>query len=257
MREDDELEAARNLLRERLRGILGEGAPEVPRLDEALTHPSYANETGVGDNQRLEFLGDAVLSLCVSELLGNDFPEANEGLLTRMRSALVNAEALAGWARAENLGASIALGRGARSGAERNQTNVLADAVEAVVAAVYHAHGLDGARALVRAVVAPRMREEVELASRDPKSELQERVQALGQEAPRYRVRASRGPDHDAIFEVEVTVGTRVLGNGEGRSKRLAERRAAEDALKLDLVAALKEEPGEAQGSGLKAPVKE
>jgi ribonuclease-3 len=221
---------ARNRLRERLATIVGVG--DIPRLDEALTHPSYANESsGAPDNQRLEFLGDAVLGMCVSELLATAHPQADEGLLTRMRSALVNAEALARWGRAEQVGAGLALGRGAQSGAERDQTNVIADAVEALVAAVFASHGLDGARALVRVVVTEPMTEAERLGMRDPKSELQERVQASGAIAPRYRVVASRGPQHDQVFEVEVLVGDEVRGWGEGRSKRLAERAAANAAL--------------------------
>jgi ribonuclease-3 len=213
----------------RIAEIIGPG--NVPRFEEALTHPSYANEAGVPDNQRLEFLGDSVLGLCVSELLTEAHPDADEGVLTRMRSALVNAEALARWGRAEQLGACLNLGRGAQAGLEREQTNVLADAVEALVAAVFASHGLDGARALVRVVVAEPMAEAERLGMRDPKSALQEQVQAAGGPAPRYRVIAARGPQHDQVFEIEVVVDEKVLGRGEGRSKRLAERAAAIDAL--------------------------
>ena len=190
------------------------------------------------DNQRLEFLGDAVLGLCVSELLVRTRPQADEGALTRMRSALVNAEALAMWARSSNLGAALALGKGARAGTEREQTNVLADAVEALVACVYDARGLEGARRLVEEVVRALMQEIDTLGSRDPKSLLQEQVQARGLPAPKYRVRASTGPQHDPSFEVEVVVGEQVLGVGEGRSKRLAERAAARHALAADASAA-------------------
>jgi ribonuclease-3 len=202
---------------------------------EALTHPSYANEHGTRDNQRLEFLGDAVLGLAVSELLSERYPHADEGHLTRMRSAIVNAEALAGWARMTGLGLAIAFGRGAKSSGEREQTNVLADAVEAVVAAVYHDHGLSAARAIAANIVDTRISENAGISSRDPKSELQERVQAMGFEAPRYRVREARGPEHDATFVVEVLVTDQVLATGEGRSKRAAERAAAAQALACDL----------------------
>src|SRR5262245_36738459 len=177
-----ELIAARAQLATRVKEIVGEG--EIPRFDEALTHPSYANESSAPDNQRLEFLGDAVLGLCVSELLARAHPDADEGALTRMRSALVNAEALAMWARRERIGEAIALGKGARAGTEREQTNVLADAVEALVASVYEARGLDGARLLVEQVVREPMQEVPRLGSRDPKSLLQELVQARGLRAP-------------------------------------------------------------------------
>jgi ribonuclease-3 len=148
-----------------------------------------------------------------------------------MRSALVNAEALASWARAEGIGEALALGKGARAGTEREQTNVLADAVEALVACVYEARGLDGARRLVAHVVRRPMEEATLLGSRDPKSLLQEQVQARGLSAPTYRVRGMRGPQHDPTFEVEVVVGDVVVGLGEGRSKRVAERAAARAAL--------------------------
>jgi ribonuclease III len=224
-----ELAQARARLKARIQTIVGEG--EIPRFDEALTHPSFANESSVPDNQRLEFLGDAVLGLCVSELLATSQPDADEGALTRMRSALVNAEALARWARNEGIGDALALGKGARSGSEREQTNVLADAVEALVACVYEAHGLEGARKLVEDVVHDPMQGAAHLGSRDPKSLLQEEVQARGLAAPTYRVRGMRGPQHDPTFEVEVLIGTEVLGLGEGRSKRVAERAAAMAAL--------------------------
>lgn len=229
MNEETVLREARTRVEARIKAIVGEG--DMPRFAEALTHPSYANESSEPDNQRLEFLGDAVLGLCVSELLARTRPEADEGTLTRMRSGLVNAEALARWARAENIGEAIALGRGARAGSEREQTNVLADAVEALVACVYDAHGLEGARKLVEQVVKEPIQEVERLGSRDPKSLLQEQVQARGLPAPTYRVKGMRGPQHDPTFEVEVLVGDDVVGVGEGRSKRVAERAAAMAAL--------------------------
>lgn len=214
----------------RLAEILGDGA-NLDRFTEALTHPSFANETQAPDNQRLEFLGDSVLGLCVSELLGEAHPEADEGALTRMRSALVNAEALAAWGRKIDLGASIALGKGARLGSERDQTNVLADAVEALVACVYVARGIGAARTLVTHLVGQAVADQGFRDTRDPKSLLQERAQADGSGTPTYRVKSSRGPEHDPVFVVEVLVGAEVAGVGEGRSKRAAERQAAIAAL--------------------------
>jgi ribonuclease III len=220
---------ARQALRDWLEEVTGAGP--LARLDEALTHPSFANETRVADNQRLEFLGDAVLGLCVSEQLSRDHPDADEGELTRMRAALVNAEALARWARAAKLGECLAMGRGARSTTERDQTNVLADALEAVVAAVYEAGGVEAARALVGEITRGVLDGPASLDARDPKSALQERVQAEGNSAPRYRVVGSSGPAHEPTFQVEVLVDEEVLARGEGRSKRLAERDAATRAL--------------------------
>jgi ribonuclease-3 len=229
MSEDERLATARAALRQRIEALVGPGP--IDRFDEALTHASFANETGVRDNQRLEFLGDAILGLCVSEILAAAHVEADEGRLTRMRAALVNADALAAWARRVGLGESVALGRGASLGAEREQTNVLADAAEAIVAAVFEARGLDGARALVADMVGDRLAEAESLASPDPKSALQEKVQAAGLHAPTYRVVGVRGAQHDQVFEVEVFLGERAVARGEGRSKRLAERAAAAAAL--------------------------
>lgn len=229
MSEAESIAIARAALLTRIEALVG--TRDIPRLDEALTHTSFANETAARDNQRLEFLGDAVLGLCVSEMLVGVHPSADEGQLTRMRAALVNSEALAEWARDIDLGSCIALGRGATLGSERDRTNVLADAVEAVVAAVYEALGLGGARALVRDVVAARFAKAEALATLDPKSALQERVQADGMAAPVYRVVATRGAAHEQVFEVEVVLRDRTLARGEGRSKRLAERAAALAAL--------------------------
>ena len=225
----DELTAARDALLLHLEALVGPGT--IQRFEEALTHPSYANETGAADYQRLEFLGDSVLGLCVSELLVQSHPEADEGKLTRMRSALVNAEALAAWARSVGIGSCVAFGRGAQLGTEREQDNVLADGVEALVAAVYEARGLEGARALVKEVVRERFEHADTLSGLDPKSALQEEVQALRMPTPRYRVVAVKGAAHEQVFEVEVLVGEDALARGEGRSKRLAERAAAGQAL--------------------------
>ncbi len=229
MSDGERLARARDELRARIEGLVGPGP--IARYEEALTHASFANETGAPDNQRLEFLGDAVLGLCVSELLAGAHASADEGKLTRMRSALVNAEALASWARRVDLGACIALGRGATLGTEREQSNVLADTAEALVAAVYEAHGPAGARALVRDIVGEGLQNAESLATPDPKSALQERAQAAGMRAPTYRVIDVRGAGPDQLFEVEVLVDGRPMARAHGRSKRLAERRAAAVAL--------------------------
>jgi ribonuclease-3 len=241
---DDDVLSAREALRTRLAAIIGDSG-EIPRLDEALTHPSFANEESqarpkdppIPDNQRLEFLGDAVLGLCVSELLTRENPAANEGALSRMRSALVKAEPLARWARNEGLGACLGIGRGARKLGDHDQTNVLADAVEAIIAAVYEARGLSRACALVSEVVREPLAEApATTLGRDPKSALQELVVARGSPAPVYRVVASRMDHRDPVFEVAVLVGEREVGRGEGRSKQVAERAAAAAALASETV---------------------
>jgi ribonuclease III len=227
--------------------LLGwEQPPE--RIEEALTHRSYANERRrkrgraggrqqpedrvvPPDNQRLEFLGDAVLGLCVSEILVERFPSADEGRLSRMRAALVKTDSLADFAREINIGPALRLGKGADAAGDRSQNNVLADAVEALVAAAYLDGGLDRARALVSRLMGDRLYNENKLNHLDSKSELQERVQAEGLAAPAYRVVDSGGPDHDRWFKVEVILNELSLANGVGRSKKLAEQEAARSAL--------------------------
>lgn len=224
-------------MREKLSEVLGL-PPDAPHFDEALTHPSYANERRTrAHNQRLEFLGDAVLGFCVSELLVARYPEADEGTLTRLRAQLVNAEALASWARKNDLAEELRLGRGADASGLRTSTNVLADAVEALIAAVYLDVGLDAARKLCERIVESELPLADQVGARDPKSELQERLQALGCGAPTYHLVETGGPAHERWFKVSVRHGDRTLGEGFGRSKRAAERAAAVLALESDLLA--------------------
>jgi ribonuclease-3 len=215
-----------------LEAIVGPSS-EMPHLAEALTHPSYANELRRGavrlDYQRLEFLGDAVLQLCISEALVERFPDAGEGELSRRRANVVGTDGLAAFARLHDLGSSLRLGRGADASGERTRPSVLADALEAVVAAVHLDLGLAAARTLALAILdavgdAPFL----EL---DPKSALQERIQAGGEPAPTYALVAEEGPPHERIFVVRVDVGDRALGEGRGRSKKVAEQEAARVAL--------------------------
>ena len=211
---------------------------DAPHLEEALTHPSFANEQRTSrHNQRLEFLGDSVLGFCVSELLCARFPQADEGALTRMRAQLVNADALAAWARKEELAQALHLGRGASTAGLRDSTNVLADAVEALIAAVYLDVGLEAARSACERIVADELKALEQDGARDPKSELQERLQAIGGDAPTYELIETGGPAHKRWFKVGVRQGERRLAEGSGSSKRAAERAAAALALQLpDLV---------------------
>jgi len=203
-----------------------------PALELALTHPSLANERrGLSHNQRLEFLGDAVLGLCASEQLYRSFPEADEGVLTRLRAQLVNAEALAAWGRSVGLPGVLRVGRGAAGAGLRESTNVLADAVEALIAAAYVEVGLDAARSLSAAIVQHGLASAGPAAARDAKSELQERLQALGQPAPSYELIEATGPAHERRFRVRVAGAGVSLGEGDGRSKRAAEQAAAAAAL--------------------------
>jgi ribonuclease-3 len=215
--------------RARIAALVGlEG--DTLHLEEALTHPSFSNERrDLPDNQRLEFLGDAVLGFCVGELLFKREPNANEGVLTRMRAQLVSADALCLWAREHELAKALRLGRGAEAAGLGDATNVLADAVEALVAAVFLERGLDAARALCARIAEPALRGIGP--DLDPKSELQERLQAQSGVAPGYELVETDGPAHDRSFRVEVRHQGVLLGEGRGKSKRAAERAAAAQAL--------------------------
>ena len=202
-------------------------------LTAALTHRSYANEdlNGAMDNERLEFLGDAVLDFIVGEWAYHRFPEMPEGILTKIRAYLVNNERLADFARRIDLGGALRLGRGERSSGGAVRGSVLGSAFEALIGAIYLDSDLDK----VRRFVIPLLDEKKEMAFEeidDPKSRLQEITQARKLGAPRYHVVHTSGPDHAKIYEVEVEVAGQILGRGIGTSKSLAEREAARDALK-------------------------
>jgi ribonuclease-3 len=204
-------------------------------LTEALVHSSYVNEhpdEGVRANERLEFLGDAVLSLVMSETLFGRHPDEPEGFLTTRRAAIVSTRGLARVARRLGIGEALVLGQGAENSGERGRSSVLAGLFEAIVAAVYLERGLDAARAFILDAVAPELDAHVSVdALKAPKSRLQEHAFSVTGHAPAYRIVSADGPDHDRHFVVEVAVEGRVLGSGEGRSRREAETRAAESAL--------------------------
>lgn len=207
-------------------------SPENELFIEAVTHPSFAHETpAVAHNQRLEFLGDAILDFVVSEQLFLRYPDSDEGLLTRMRAQVVSTGALAKFARHRGVGAALRFGKGAAQGNLLDSDNVLADAVEALIAAGYLSQGIALAQRVAGEVLAFGLEAQSDAGARDAKSELQEKVQALGMKPPGYRVVGTRGPAHESIFEVEVTVGGEVVAQGTGRSKRAAEREAAQRAL--------------------------
>jgi ribonuclease-3 len=168
---------------------------------------------------------------------------------------LVSAEALAAWARSVDLGPSLRLGRGADGAGERERDNVLADAAEALVGAVYLDRGLSAARELATAIVADPLGqlEARGVVGRDPKSELQERVQAAGGPSPRYRVVGAEGPDHRREFVVEVEVDGRVLGQGRGRSKKLAEQAAARAAIAARAAESRDPESGDPESADLES----
>ena len=221
--------------REALLAKLGLDRPPA-RFDEALTHPSWTNENrskGIPDNQRLEFLGDGVLDLCVSEILLEAMPEADEGALSRAYIALVNTQALARWAKANQLGKALRLGRGAMADKSAERANVLADAVEALLAAIYLDGGLDAARKATRCIIGEELSRLDELTARDPKSELQELVQVGGAPPPKYRTVGVEGPPNAQMFVVELTIGDEVVATGRATSKKRAEQNAAAAALEI------------------------
>lgn len=220
-------------LPESLASLLGDSG-DFEHVEQALTHPSYANERKRGprlDYQRLEFLGDAVIQLCVSEALMARFPDAREGELSFLRSSIVSTDALADYARSIDLGSALLLGRGAGAAGERSQSTVLADALEAVVGAVYLDRGLEVSRTLVASILQRGLDARATQPLRDAKSELQERVQALGGTSPKYKLVSTTGPDHAREFVAEVEALGRMLGRGTGRSKKAAEQEAARAGL--------------------------
>ncbi len=218
-----------------LQQVLGVSFNDRALLEQALVHTSYINENpafAVTFNERLEFLGDAVLGFIVAEQLYQDSPHLDEGEMTRLRSALVRGDSLARIATAIGLGDYLYLGKGEEaSGGRRKPTN-LAAALEAVIAAIY----LDRGLAITRDFVLKLFDTELEQVMSqgvviDYKSQLQELTQARWQVIPAYQVIEAVGPDHDKTFTVEVRVGDTVLGRGSGKSKRMAETEAARSAL--------------------------
>lgn len=200
-------------------------------LELALTHRSFAYENGgIATNERLEFLGDSVLGVVVTDTLYRNFPDAAEGQLARMRAAVVNSKALAQVARTLGLGDFVRLGRGELATGGRDKSSILADTTEAVIGAVYLDLGPDAAAALVHQLIDPLIEHAASLgAGLDWKSSLQELTSAQQLGVPEYSVEGS-GPPHDREFVATVAVGGRVLGEGSGKSKKEAEHLAAKQA---------------------------
>ena len=204
-------------------------------LQEALTHSSYAKEFKNGKiayNERLEFLGDSILGLVVSDYIFNKYTDLPEGELTKIRANVVCESSLAERALKINLGNFLRLGKGEQLSGGRKRVSILADAMEAVIGALYIDGGLDVARKFVLATFV----ENVELAARgklnkDYKTQLQELWQGKSKEKICYKVVGEAGPDHNKIFEIELSIGSRVLGIGKGKSKKEAEQESAKKAL--------------------------
>lgn len=200
-------------------------------LLRCLTHISYHRGKGEDHNEVLEFLGDAVLDLAISDLLMRRFPEKSEGDLSRMRAALVNSAALADKAAALNLGPLLRMGKGEERSGGRTKRSILAGAFEALLGGVYWDHGYDVARSLVERYFGPEIQEKT-LGQQDYKTRLQEISQMLVREPPTYRLVSESGPDHEKRFVTEIAVGGKILGKGEGKSKKQSEQEAAQKALR-------------------------
>lgn len=212
-------------------------------LDVALTHRSFINESsepGIRDNERLEFLGDAVIDLCVSHLLMNKYPDYNEGRLSRMRSLLVNEYPLADMGRKFSLGEYLRLGKGEESSGGRNKSSILSNAFEAVVAAVYLDSGFDRVFAVLEKLFEPLLLQDADnLLFRDFKTQLQEVSQEMFKTIPKYSLMDEYGPDHDKTFVVQLGIANRIRTSGMGKSKKEAEQEAARRALEeLDIIKA-------------------
>lgn len=204
-------------------------------LEQALIHSSYLNEypgAVPASNERLEFFGDAVLDFIVAEKLYRDFPDLDEGEMTRTRSVLVRRETLARVARNLKLGNCLYLGKGEEASGGRQKPANLSSVLEAVIAAIFIDRGLAVTRKLVLGWLAGELQEVMgRKRNVDYKSQLQELIQSKYRSSPSYRTIQDTGPDHDKLFTVEVVIRDRVLGRGTGKSKKLAETEAARSAL--------------------------
>lgn len=204
-------------------------------LINALTHSSYANEArdGVTSNERLEFLGDSVLSIIVSDYLFHQFSHLPEGELTKIRASLVCEKSLCGFSRELGIGEHLRLGKGEDKGGGRQRDSILADAFEAVLAAMYLDGGMEIARRHVMNFVLRELKSTGEEAFKDYKTALQEIIQRNPEESVTYILTDESGPDHDKVFTVEVHLNSNVIGTGKGKSKKQAEQSAAKQALHL------------------------
>ena len=218
-----------------LQQTLGVSFKDISLLEQALVHSSYINENpgfALTSNERLEFLGDAVLGLIVAEKLYQDFPQLTEGEMTKLRAALVRRDTLAQMSRAIRLGDHLYLGKGEEAGGGRHKPLNLAGAMEAVIGAIFLDQGSSTAGDFILRLLEVELEKVVSQGvAVDYKSELQELIQAREQKTPSYHVVEVTGPDHDKRFTVEVRLGEAVLGRGSGKSKKAAETEAARSAL--------------------------
>lgn len=214
----------------RIQEELGYSFKDPALLLRSLTHVSYERQRSEGHNEVLEFLGDAVLDLAVSDLLIRLNPAKPEGVLSKMRAALVNSVVLAEKAAAINLGSLLRIGKGEELSGGRSKPSILAGAFEAVLGGIYQDGGYEAAHRVVERYFGADITGK-RLGQHDYKTRLQEISQMLFRAPPAYRVISETGPDHEKFFLTEITVGGKVLGRGEGRSKKQSEQAAAKKAL--------------------------
>jgi ribonuclease-3 len=218
----------------RVQDRLGIRFDDLSLLQRALTHRSYLNEHpehALEDNERLEFLGDAVLDFVAGAWLYHRFPELDEGYLTRLRAGLVRTETLAGFAQEFELGGALLLGRGEDESGGRTRRKNLCGAFEAVIGAYYLDKGMDAIQQFVEPLLSPALDSLMKSYDKDAKSRFQEWSQATFGETPVYKTVESRGPDHAKEFTVAVIIGTTEAGRGTGNSKQSAAQAAAQHAL--------------------------
>ncbi|MBN1230366.1 MAG: ribonuclease III [Anaerolineales bacterium] len=204
-------------------------------LSRALTHRSFLNEhpEALEDNERLEFLGDAILDFVVGAWLYNAFPEMSEGDMTRLRAALVKTEQLAEFAEEINMGPALHLGHGEDESGGRNRPAMLCACFEALIGAIYLDSGIDAVKKFVSPLLEPSASFIISGShDRDPKSLLQEWAQSQGFGTPHYKITGEDGPDHNKIFEIKVIINNQVFGSGSGHSKQSASKAAAKNALR-------------------------
>ena len=220
--------------REFARDVLGLEFKNLDLLITALTHRSYVNEhkkSATVHNERLEFLGDAVLELVVTDYLFHNFDE-QEGVLTSWRAALVRTESIGAAGNAVGYEPLMRMSKGEKRGSERARQQILANAFEALIGAIYIEHGYETAVSFVNKYIISRLDEILHSGSwRDAKSQLQEVSQRIDNQTPRYKVIEEIGPDHDKVFTLGVYVGGELIGTGKGHSKQIAQQEAAQAAL--------------------------
>ena len=218
-----------------LQQTLGVSCNDESLLEQALVHSSYINENpdlALASNERLEFLGDAVLGLVVAEKLYQDFPHLDEGEMTKLRAALVRRETLARIARAIGLGDYLYLGKGEEASGGRHKPANLASALEAVIAAIAIDQGSSAANGLILRLLDTELQNALNRGIVvNYKSDLQELLQSREQKTPTYHLIDATGPDHDRTFTIEIRLGRVILGKGSGKSKKAAETEAARSAL--------------------------